>query len=98
MLVAGLTGCLITLLMRVARLEDKMYDAKAALALRIAHAEEAIDEVEVEVSGLKKTVGEIPIEEIIQRNKDEEAYFAGLQNIFNYGDNVPKLNLDGIAK
>ena len=122
-LIASLTGCLIYSIFKLSRLENEIYDTKAALALKIgrnvelinridgkvsmelkalSHSNketaETLEELAKEVSGLKKAVDDIPVDEIVQRNKDEADYFAGLQNIFNYGDEVPKLNLDGISK
>lgn len=47
---------------------------------------------------LSKRVDDIPIEEMVMQQKQEEQFFNGLQNIFNYGGEVPKLNLEAIRR
>ena len=122
-LIACLGGCLIMQFLKIARLEDRLYDAKAALSMRIAEGDkrlseldvklnhemktvihsntelkERIEELEEEMSGIRKDVDDIPVDEIVQRNKDEQQYFESLHSIFDYGGNIPKLNLDGLNK
>lgn len=49
-----------------------------------------------EVEEIKERLKDAPIEKFDELAKQEEAYYQGLQNIFNYGGVIPRLNLGAL--
>lgn len=72
-------------------LREKFCDTNSRLSVKTVNIENQIDV-------LVKRIDEIPVEELKQQQEQEAAYLAGLQNIFNYGGEIPKLNMEAIRR
>lgn len=105
MLIVALAGCLVGLELRTARLKDNLAEAEAKLSHKLIEVQLQADNLSDLINRqcklmdeMTKRVNEIPVEEMINQQLQEKAYFEGLQNIFNFGTDIPKLNLDGLDK
>lgn len=107
---AGLLGWAFGLRRRVQVLEElcdrrdaTVRNALANLAERVAKTAEYTDtfasqvqELGKTVSAVKDTVDDLPAEELKDEFKRMAAWNDGVQNILNFGPNVPKLNKGGV--
>lgn len=68
-------------------------------ALRIDDLNERIHDLELyyeEVEEIKERLKDAPIEKLDELARQEEAYYQGLQNIFNYGGAIARLNVEAL--
>lgn len=55
-----------------------------------------IEKIEAGLRELNARFDELPVDELIETQKQEAAYMQGMQNIFNYGGEIQKLNLEAL--
>lgn len=56
----------------------------------------AIEELTGKLNSVSGQIKDLPIDEFIETQKQETAYLQGIQNIFNYGGEVQRLNVEAL--
>lgn len=77
----------------------KAISEKSELEYMTQKLDERIHDLELyyeEVEEIKERLKDAPIEKLDELARQEEAYYQGLQNIFNYGGVIPRLNLGAL--
>lgn len=72
--------------------EDEYAEARRSIDALVNSCEERAREIEA----LQQKIEELPLEEFIETQKQETAYMQGMQNIFNYGGEVQRLNVEAL--
>lgn len=67
------------------------------LLVKLRKAKENIDGLQTQLDELKTSFNEVVAEELDARAKSEKLFADGLENILNYGNNIPKLNKESIG-
>lgn len=84
--------------LRFERLVDHVAEVEAKLARKCAELDLCIKCNERDIRALGEKLSDLPIEELNNSIQEEKTYLASLNNIFSYGSDIPKLNLDGLDK
>lgn len=72
--------------------EDEYAEARRSIDALVISCEERAREIEA----LQQKIEELPLDEFIETQKQETAYMQGMQNIFNYGGEVQRLNVEAL--
>lgn len=67
------------------------------LLVKLKKAKENIDGLQTQLDELKTSFNEVVAEELDARAKSEKLFADGLENILNYGNNIPKLTKESIG-
>lgn len=77
----------------------KAISEKSELEYITQKLDERIHDLELyyeEVEEIKERLKDAPIEKLDEIARQEEAYYQGLQNIFNYGGAIARLNVEAL--
>lgn len=72
--------------------EDEYAEARRSIDALVNSCEERAREIEA----LQQRIEELPLDEFIETQKQEAAYMQGMQNIFNYGGEIQRLNVEAL--
>lgn len=72
--------------------EDEYGEARRSIDALVNSCEERAREIET----LQQRIEELPLDEFIETQRQETAYMQGMQNIFNYGGEVQRLNVEAL--